>query len=96
VEHWQKNAGWGSAAAPDMPDEVIPADGSGPTSTTLCLRYAGYHTNGDELVVRGSMEERNFMPSIEERAGTGGCVSRREGICAPLDAADQNNARSIR
>jgi 3-phenylpropionate/trans-cinnamate dioxygenase ferredoxin reductase subunit len=64
VEHWQNALRQGSAAARSMLGkgesyEEIPWFWS--DQYELNLQYAGLHTDWDELVVRGSMEERNFV-----------------------------------
>jgi 3-phenylpropionate/trans-cinnamate dioxygenase ferredoxin reductase subunit len=64
VEHWQNALRQGSAAARSMLGkgesyEEIPWFWS--DQYELNLQYAGFHTDWDELVVRGSMEERNFV-----------------------------------
>jgi 3-phenylpropionate/trans-cinnamate dioxygenase ferredoxin reductase subunit len=64
VEHWQNALKQGPAAARSMlgkgdPYEEIPWFWSDQYDANL--QYAGYHTEWDELVVRGSMEERNFV-----------------------------------
>src|SRR5215207_5349256 len=64
VEHWQNALNQGPAAARNMLrkgeiyDEV-PWFWS--DQYDYNLQYAGFHTEWDELVVRGSMEERNFV-----------------------------------
>jgi 3-phenylpropionate/trans-cinnamate dioxygenase ferredoxin reductase component len=64
IEHWQNALEQGPAAARNMLGE------GGPYEEVLWfwsdqyehnLQYAGFHTEWDELVVRGSMEERNFV-----------------------------------
>src|SRR5215213_4560071 len=64
VEHWQNALKQGPAAARSMLGkgdryEEIPWFWSDQYDANL--QYAGYHTEWDELVVRGSMEERNFV-----------------------------------
>jgi 3-phenylpropionate/trans-cinnamate dioxygenase ferredoxin reductase component len=64
VEHWQSALGQGSAAAMSMlgkgePYEEIPWFWSDQYEHNL--QYLGYHTEWDELVVRGSLKERNFV-----------------------------------
>jgi 3-phenylpropionate/trans-cinnamate dioxygenase ferredoxin reductase component len=64
VEHWQNALKQGPAAARSMLGkadryEEIPWFWSDQYDANL--QYAGYHTEWDELVVRGSMEERNFL-----------------------------------
>src|SRR3712207_4345538 len=64
VEHWQNALKQGPAAARNMLGENEPY-GEIPwfwsDQYEHNLQYAGYHTEWDELVVRGSMEERNFV-----------------------------------
>lgn len=64
VEHWQNALKQGPAAARNMlekgePYEEVPWFWS--DQYEYNLQYAGFHTEWDELVVRGSMEERNFV-----------------------------------
>jgi len=64
VEHWQNALKQGPAAARNMlergePYVDIPWFWSDQYEHSL--QYAGFHTEWDELVVRGSMEERNFV-----------------------------------
>ena len=64
VEHWQNALRQGPAAARSMLGngesyEEIPWFWS--DQYELNLQYAGFHTEWDELVVRGSMEECNFV-----------------------------------
>jgi 3-phenylpropionate/trans-cinnamate dioxygenase ferredoxin reductase component len=64
VEHWQNALEQGPAAARNMleeyePYEEIPWFWSDQYEHNL--QYAGFHTEWDELVVRGSLEERNFV-----------------------------------
>ena len=64
VEHWQNALKQGPAAARNMlekgePYEEVPWFWS--DQYEYNLQYAGFHTDWDELVVRGSMEERNFV-----------------------------------
>jgi len=64
VEHWQNALKQGPAAARNMlergePYVEIPWFWSDQYEHNL--QYAGFHTEWDELVVRGSMEERNFV-----------------------------------
>ena len=64
VEHWQNALKQGPAAALNMLDRdepygEIPWFWSDQYDDNL--QYAGFHTEWDELVVRGSMEERNFV-----------------------------------
>lgn len=64
VEHWQNALNQGPAAARNMlgrdePYGEIPWFWSDQYEHNL--QYAGFHTEWDELIVRGSMEERNFV-----------------------------------
>jgi 3-phenylpropionate/trans-cinnamate dioxygenase ferredoxin reductase subunit len=64
VEHWQNALNQGSAAGRSMlskgePYDEVPWFWS--DQYDFNLQYAGFHTEWDELVVRGSMEERNFV-----------------------------------
>ena len=64
VEHWQNALKQGPAAARSMigkgePYDEVPWFWS--DQYDYNLQYAGYHTEWDELVVRGSMEARNFV-----------------------------------
>jgi 3-phenylpropionate/trans-cinnamate dioxygenase ferredoxin reductase subunit len=64
VEHWQNALKQGPAAARSMLGkggryDEIPWFWSNQYDSNL--QYAGFHTEWDELVVRGSMEERNFV-----------------------------------
>ena len=64
VEHWQNALNQGPAAARNMlgkdePYDDIPWFWS--DQYDFNLQYTGLHTEWDELIVRGSMEERNFV-----------------------------------
>jgi 3-phenylpropionate/trans-cinnamate dioxygenase ferredoxin reductase component len=64
VEHWQNALKQGPAAARAMlgkgePYDEVPWFWSDQYEHNL--QYAGFHTEWDELVVRGSMDERNFV-----------------------------------
>jgi len=65
TEHWQNALRQGSVAARSMlgkksaPYEEIPWFWSDQYGHNL--QYAGLHTEWDELVVRGSMRERDFL-----------------------------------
>src|SRR6266540_339920 len=64
VEHWQNAIKHGRAAALSMLGKGSPyrdvywfwSD-----QYEVNLQYAGYHTEWDELVVRGSLEDRSFL-----------------------------------
>jgi 3-phenylpropionate/trans-cinnamate dioxygenase ferredoxin reductase subunit len=64
VEHWQNALKQGPVAARNMMEKDEPY-GEIPwfwsDQYEHNLQYAGFHTEWDELVVRGSMEERNFV-----------------------------------
>jgi 3-phenylpropionate/trans-cinnamate dioxygenase ferredoxin reductase subunit len=86
VEHWQNALKQGPAAARSMlgkgdPYEEIPWFWSDQYDANL--QYAGYHTEWDELVVRGSMEERNFV-----------AFYRKDGLI--LAAVAVNRGRDLR
>jgi 3-phenylpropionate/trans-cinnamate dioxygenase ferredoxin reductase subunit len=64
AEHWENALAQGPAAARNMlgkaePYEEIPWFWS--DQYDFNLQYAGFHTEWDELVVRGNMDERNFI-----------------------------------
>ena len=64
VEHWQNALNQGPAAARNMlgkdePYDDIPWFWS--DQYDFNLQYTGFHTEWDEVIVRGSMEERNFV-----------------------------------
>ena len=64
VEHWKNALKHGPAAAKSMlgdggPYEEVPWFWSDQYEHNL--QYAGFHTEWDELVVRGSLEERSFV-----------------------------------
>ena len=64
VEHWQNALKQGQAAARNMLDKDEPYDEMPwfwSDQYEHNLQYAGFHTEWDELVVRGSMGERNFV-----------------------------------
>ncbi len=64
VEHWQNALKQGPAAARNMLDKDEPYDEIPwfwSDQYEHNLQYAGFHTEWDELVVRGSMGERNFV-----------------------------------
>src|SRR5919112_304176 len=64
VEHWQNALNQGPAAARNMLGEDEPYDDIPwfwSDQYEHNLQYAGFHTEWDELVVRGSMEERSFV-----------------------------------
>jgi 3-phenylpropionate/trans-cinnamate dioxygenase ferredoxin reductase component len=64
VEHWQNALNQGPAAARNMlgkdePYDDIPWFWS--DQYDFNLQYTGFHAESDEFIVRGSMEERNFV-----------------------------------
>jgi len=64
VEHWQNALKQGPVAARNMLDKDKPYDEVPwfwSDQYEHNLQYAGFHTEWDELVVRGSIEERNFV-----------------------------------
>jgi 3-phenylpropionate/trans-cinnamate dioxygenase ferredoxin reductase subunit len=64
VEHWQNALEQGPAAARNMLNEDEPYDGIPwfwSDQYEHDLQYAGFHTEWDELVVRGSMAARDFV-----------------------------------
>ena len=82
VEHWQNALKQGPAAARSMlgkgdPYEEIPWFWSDQYDANL--QYAGYHTEWDELVVRGSMEERNFVAFYRKAGRVLAAVSVNRG-----------------
>jgi 3-phenylpropionate/trans-cinnamate dioxygenase ferredoxin reductase subunit len=82
VEHWQNALKQGPAAARSMldkgePYEEIPWFWSDQYEHNL--QYAGFHTEWDELVVRGSMEERNFVAFYRKDARVLAAVAVNRG-----------------
>jgi 3-phenylpropionate/trans-cinnamate dioxygenase ferredoxin reductase subunit len=64
IEHWQNAIMHGRAAALSMLDKGKPYDEIHwfwSDQYDHNLQYAGYHTEWDDLVVRGSLAERNFV-----------------------------------
>jgi 3-phenylpropionate/trans-cinnamate dioxygenase ferredoxin reductase component len=64
AEHWRNALDQGPAAARSMlgkgePYDEVPWFWS--DQYDFNLQYAGYHTEWDDLVIRGNMEERNFV-----------------------------------
>ena len=85
VEHWRNALEQGPAAARNMmgrdePYEEVPWFWSDQYEHNL--QYAGFHTEWDELVVRGSMEERNFVAFYrkEERVLAAVAVNRGKDL----------------
>jgi 3-phenylpropionate/trans-cinnamate dioxygenase ferredoxin reductase subunit len=82
VEHWQNALKQGPTAARSMLGkgdryEEIPWFWSDQYDANL--QYAGYHTEWDELVVRGSMEERNFVAFYRKSGRVLAAVSVNRG-----------------
>jgi 3-phenylpropionate/trans-cinnamate dioxygenase ferredoxin reductase subunit len=64
VEHWQNGILHGRAAALSMLDKGRPYEEIHwfwSDQYDHNLQYAGFHTEWDDLVIRGSLEDRNFM-----------------------------------
>jgi 3-phenylpropionate/trans-cinnamate dioxygenase ferredoxin reductase subunit len=64
VEHWQNAINQGRAAARSMLDKGEPYDEVPwfwSDQYDYNVQYAGYHTEWDELVVRGSFDQRKFV-----------------------------------
>lgn len=64
VEHWQNALKQGPAAARSMLGKGGPYEDVHwfwSDQYDMNLQYAGFHTSWDELVVRGSLEERSFV-----------------------------------
>jgi 3-phenylpropionate/trans-cinnamate dioxygenase ferredoxin reductase subunit len=64
VEHWQNAMQQGAAAARSMlgigqPYDAVPWFWS--DQYDVNLQYAGFHREWDQIVVRGSLEGRNFL-----------------------------------
>jgi 3-phenylpropionate/trans-cinnamate dioxygenase ferredoxin reductase component len=82
VEHWQNALKQGPAAARSMLGkgdryEEIPWFWSNQYDSNL--QYAGFHTAWDELVVRGSMKERNFLAFYRKNGRVLAAVSVNRG-----------------
>jgi 3-phenylpropionate/trans-cinnamate dioxygenase ferredoxin reductase subunit len=64
IEHWQNAIRQGRAAALNMLDRNLPyteVHWFWSDQYEHNLQYAGYHTDWDEVVVRGSLEARDFL-----------------------------------
>jgi 3-phenylpropionate/trans-cinnamate dioxygenase ferredoxin reductase subunit len=64
VEHWDNALNQGPAAARSMLEKAEPYEQVywfWSDQYDVNLQYAGFHTTWDELVVRGSLEERGFV-----------------------------------
>ncbi len=64
VEHWQNAINQGRAAARNMLDRHEPYDDVHwfwSDQYNYNLQYAGFHMGWDELVIRGSLEQRKFV-----------------------------------
>ncbi len=82
VEHWQNALKQGPAAARNMlekgePYDEVPWFWSDQYEHNL--QYAGFHIEWDELVVRGSMEERNFVAFYRKRGRILAAVAANRG-----------------
>jgi 3-phenylpropionate/trans-cinnamate dioxygenase ferredoxin reductase subunit len=82
VEHWQNALKQGPAAARSMlgkgdPYDEIPWFWSNQYDSNL--QYAGFHTEWDELVVRGSMDERDFVAFYQKNERVLAAVSVNRG-----------------
>jgi 3-phenylpropionate/trans-cinnamate dioxygenase ferredoxin reductase subunit len=66
VEHWQNAMQQGAAAARSMlgkRESYEPVHWFWSDQYDINLQYAGLHQQGDRIVVRGSLESRDFSPS---------------------------------
>jgi 3-phenylpropionate/trans-cinnamate dioxygenase ferredoxin reductase subunit len=82
VEHWQNALKQGPAAARNMLGENEPYDEIPwfwSDQYEHSLQYAGFHTEWDELVVRGSMEERNFVAFYRKDGRVLAAVAMNQG-----------------
>ena len=64
VEHWQNAIKQGAAAARNMLGKHVPYDDIHwfwSDQYDANLQYAGFHTKWEQLVVRGSLDSRNFL-----------------------------------
>jgi 3-phenylpropionate/trans-cinnamate dioxygenase ferredoxin reductase subunit len=64
VEHWQNAMQQGSAAARSMLGRGQPYDAVHwfwSDQYDVNLQYAGFHNQAERIVVRGSLERRNFL-----------------------------------
>src|SRR5215203_1936441 len=82
VEHWQNALNQGPAAARSMlgKDELydeVPWFWS--DQYDFNLQYAGFHTEWDEFVVRGSMKERNFVAFYRKDGRVLAAVAANQG-----------------
>ena len=91
VEHWQNAIKHGQAAAVSMLGKGSPYRAVywfWSDQYEVNLQYAGYHTEWDELVVRGSLEARNFLAFYvkEGRVLAAVGIGRGEEVqrCMPL------------
>src|SRR6266545_8012570 len=91
VEHWQNAIKHGQAAALSMLGKGSPYRAVywfWSDQYEVNLQYAGYHTEWDELVVRGSLEDRNFLAFYvkEGRVLAAVGIGRGEEVqrCMPL------------
>jgi 3-phenylpropionate/trans-cinnamate dioxygenase ferredoxin reductase component len=82
VEHWQNALKQGPAAARNMLGENEPYDEIPwfwSDQYEHSLQYAGFHTEWDELVVRGSMDERNFVAFYRKDGRVLAAVAMNQG-----------------
>ena len=82
VEHWQNALKQGQAAARNMlgknePYDEIPWFWSDQYEHSL--QYVGFHTEWDKLVIRGRMEERNFVAFYRKNRRTLAAVAINRG-----------------
>ena len=82
MEHWQNALNQGPAAARSMlgkdePYDEVPWFWS--DQYDFNLQYAGFHTEWDEFVVRGSMEERNFVAFYRKGGRVLAAVAANQG-----------------
>ncbi len=93
VEHWQNAIKHGQAAAVSMLGKGSPYRAVywfWSDQYEVNLQYAGYHTEWDELVVRGSLEDRNFLAFYvkEGRVLAAVGIGRRPIYVVPSDFLD--------
>jgi 3-phenylpropionate/trans-cinnamate dioxygenase ferredoxin reductase subunit len=82
VEHWQNALKQGQAAARNMLGENEPYDEIPwfwSDQYEHSLQYVGFHTEWDKLVIRGSMEERNFVAFYRKNRRTLAAVAINRG-----------------
>ena len=86
VEHWLNAIEQGAAAARSMLGKGSPygeLHWFWSDQYDANIQYAGHHTGGDELVVRGSLEERKFVAFYTDggRRPCGRCREQRAATC---------------